>query len=589
MFVFISDHDLSELRSRADIVQVIGEKVPLKKAGRHFKGLCPFHQEKTSSFMVQPEKQIYHCFGCGVGGDIFSFVMKYENVSFPEAIERLADRYGVELKSREGEKGDFQKIREEKELSYRINRLAARYFLEKLLHPESGKKARAYLAERGIREENFRSAPLGYAPEGRGLVTLLKEKNAPMALAEKLGLVRKKDGDLYDFFRDRVLFTILSTEEKVLGFSGRALGEAQPKYLNSPESVVYHKSDSLLGIHRARASIREKDQAILVEGNFDMLRLHQEGILNVVAPLGTALTPQQIKILSRITDRFILLFDGDAAGMKAAERALEIFLPFNISPRVILLPQNEDPDSFVRKNGREAMEQKIRQAPLLIDVRLDLILSQGTSNPQAKAQAIKQARDLIQLFPGDVEKRVYGQRIADRFGIPEDLLLKVSNFSTRRSEEEGAVKVESKAGSFPMIEKKLLELFLSGSKMASGLSLKIESRDFSYPLFGRIWAMVRHDFEAHGDIQISRLLSVASSDAEKGLLTELAMAGGEYGEMDAPAAEDCVKQLRKTRLQGELKNLSQKIRRAETQNDQEDLKNLLIEKNKLMKELRIYH
>src|SRR3989338_7446586 len=482
---FIPDQQLEEIRSRADIVQVVGERIPLKRAGHNLKGLCPFHGEKTPSFMVHPEKQIYHCFGCGEGGDVFSFLMKYEGIEFGEAIERLADRYGITLTPIGGQEGAAGALKQEKDLLYRVNRLALRFFYDTLQGP-AGTKGAAYLEKRGVRGDMIREAYLGYAPaEGRALIAHLREKKAPIEIAEKLGLIRKgNSGDYYDFFRDRLMFAVVSPEEKILGFSGRALDDAaQPKYLNSPEAPIYHKSETLLGIHLARPAIREADQVILVEGNFDLLRLQQEGIRNVVAPLGTALTERQVRYLKRFTDNFVILFDGDEAWLRASERALDIFLPLGLSARVVLLPAAEDPDSFVRKEGVDALRRMISASASLLDVRIEHILQREAKDAQGRVKAVKKIAELLSKLPGEIEKGMYIQRVAERFGVAEEMItaeLSSKRRGARMESNLSASRVDQAGRDFPPIERTVLEVLLSGQANPGLLFREIEAIDFSH-------------------------------------------------------------------------------------------------------------
>lgn len=608
---FISDQELQEVRSRADIVQVIGEKIHLKKAGRHFKGCCPFHQEKTPSFMVNPEKQIYHCFGCGMGGDIFSFLMKHDGMEFVEAVRTLAERCGVTLtESGSGSGVDAEKARSEKAFLYKVNAFASRFFYETLVKSDSGQRGRSYLATREIRDSLLQEALLGYAPgEGRKLTRLLAEKNIPMESAAKLGLVRKGDsrGDYdgyYDFFRDRLIFSIVSADGKVLGFSGRVLdGEAQPKYLNSPESPIYHKGDSLLGMQVAKQAIREVDQAILVEGNFDMLRLHQEGLKNVVAPLGTALTELQIRSLGRLTENFVLLFDGDAAGVRASARALEIFLPLGLSPKVVILPQGEDPDSFVKKRGIDPLRELLSVAPSLLEIRVEEIFS-TEKGPQGQAKALHRVAELLGLLPGEIEKRLYIQRLSERFGLPVSLLIKEmetkrgdrrnrSNFSGVSSDEErGHVKPVS----LPPIERTVLEILLSGRTIPGILLQEIGVQDFSHPDLGKVWGILKGDYQQHGELDLARTLSGLEEGPLRKLLSEVAFTGSFWGQgagqnelEGTKAATDCVKQFRVIRLKDQLKNLSSEIRRAETEGNAGQMQQLLEEKNQLIQRITSLH
>jgi DNA primase len=590
---FASDEQLAEIRSRADVVQVIGERVPLKRAGHNFKGLCPFHAEKSPSFMVHPEKQIYHCFGCGEGGDVFSFLMKYDGVDFGEAVRALAERYGVALTGG-GTDADAAKAKSEKDLLHRVNRLAMRFFYDTLQGPE-GARGRDYLEGRGIKPEMVREAFLGYAPpDGRSFVRLLREKKAPLEAAERLGLIRKgQSGDYYDFFRDRLIFTVVSPDGKFLGFSGRALADdAQPKYLNSPESAIYRKSETLLGLHMARAAIRESDQVVLVEGNFDLIRLHQEGIRNVVAPLGTALTDRQIRYLRRFTENFVLLFDGDAAGQKAAHRALEIFLPLGIGPRVVLLPEGEDPDSFVRQKGGDSLREMISGAPALMDVRMGLIFKERGSDPQAQARAVREAADLIAKLPGEVEKNLYLQRVAERFGLSMETLsgqLVSKCYGTRKESNFSHDAGDQNVRKFPAIERTILEVLLAGHANPSILLEEIGAVDFLHPDLGFLWGRVAEGYRRDGRVDVGRLLSELEEGPRRKLLTELAMAGSRWKDDAGRVAADCLRQLRAAKMRERLKGLSREIREAETVHDLERVKELMDQKNRLMKEMSGTH
>jgi DNA primase len=590
---FASDEQLAEIRSRADVVQVIGERVPLKRSGHNFKGLCPFHSEKSPSFMVHPEKQIYHCFGCGEGGDVFSFLMKYDGIDFGEAVRSLAERFAVVLTGG-GSDADAARAKSEKDLLYRINRLAIRFFHETLQGPE-GSRGREYLERRAIRSEMVREAYLGYAPaDGKSFTRLLREKKAPLEAAERLGLVRKgQSGDYFDFFRDRLVFSVVSPDGKFLGFSGRALADdVQPKYLNSPESAIYRKSETLLGLHMARPTIREMDQVLLVEGNFDLIRLHQEGIRNAVAPLGTALTERQIRALKRLTENFVLLFDGDAAGQKAAERALEIFLPLGVGPKVVLLPQGEDPDSFVREKGPDALRTMISNAPALLDVRMELIFKEQGGDPGAQARAVRQVTELLAKLPGEIEKNLYLQRVAERFSLSMDALS--AGLVSKRSSARNPSNFSHDAGDqnvrkFPAIERTVLEVLLAGHANPSILLEEIGAEDFLHPDLGFLWACVKEGHRRDGQVDVGRILSGLEEGPRRKLLTELAMAGGRWKDDAGRVATDCLRQLRAAKLRGRLKGLSEQIREAETAHDLEKVKDLMDQKNRLMKDMSGTH
>ncbi len=593
---FIPDRELDEIRSRVDIVQIIGEKIPLKRSGRSYKGVCPFHQEKTPSFMVHPEKQIFHCFGCGAGGNVFSFLMKHEGLDFLQVVERLAEKAGVVLTRSQDSQGtvSVQKQRTEKETLYRINQLAAQTFSRYLADATIGSRARQYLLNRNVRDEVMREVGLGYAPkEGRVLSNLFQKKKVPMELASRLGLIRQgSPGDYFDFFRDRLIFPIKNAEGKIIGFSGRALEDSQqPKYLNSSESSIYRKGDSFLGLSEARASIREQDHVVLVEGNFDWFRLYQEGFKNVVAPLGTALTESQLRSLSRLTENFILLFDGDAAGRRAAFRSLEVFLPLSLFPKVVFLPEGEDPDTFVTKKGLESLRSLVLGASSLMEVRIEHIMKEEGSEISGQIRAAKTLSALLSLLPGEVERRLMLSKISLLFGIPEDLL---ANLHTKRGQGQFARNFVTPTGDdkrkFPLIEKTVLEVFLAGQTSAQLLMKEVQAEDFSHPVLGSVWSVLQEDFEKHQSIDVSRVLVGLPEGPVRQLLTELTLSSSRWSDVERDQViEDCLRRWRSTLLKGQMKDLTQEIRQAERVGDVSRTKELLSQKSQLMKERGVLH
>jgi DNA primase len=342
------EETIEQVRQAVDLVQLIGAQVALRKVGATWKGLCPFHSEKTPSFTVNPDRHAYHCFGCGAGGDCFRFVMETEQATFVESLQALAERYGVVLPA---------PAEEEKSGSiYRVLEEAATYFRRALEDPETGRAARAYLAGRGVTGETLDRYGVGWAPPGwDALTSRLSPKFGAAALLEA-GLViqREKGEGVYDRFRGRVLVPLRLASGRVVGFGGRALGDEEPKYLNSPETPVYRKSRFLFGLDLARAALRANGEAVLCEGYFDVLMLAQAGVEESVATAGTALTIDQCRLLRRYVERVVLVFDGDAAGQAAAEKALRPAIQAGLHARVARLPEREDPDSLVQKGGREA-------------------------------------------------------------------------------------------------------------------------------------------------------------------------------------------------------------------------------------------
>ena len=406
------------VRDATDIVQLIGERVALRRAGRSFKGLCPFHTEKTPSFTVTPDRQMWHCFGCSKGGDVFAFVMERDKLTFPEALRALADRAGIELPKQEGSARNdvFDKL-------HQANALA-RDFYRASLASEAGAKARAYLVSRGFEEPWLTRFDLGWAPEGWDGLARALAKLLPPALLEQAGLVvRRGDGSgHYDRFRNRVLFPVATGSGSVAGFTGRAIAEGdEPKYLNSPETPVFRKGRLLYGLPQARAGIREQGEAIVCEGNFDVIRLHATGFGNAVATCGTALTADQAKLLARLRVKVLLLYDGDDAGVRAADRGLDPLLEAGVEVKVLLLPRGEDPDSFLRREGAGALRDRMASA---LDVPSFLAESKlsKTEGPGVEAR-VHRLVALLNQIEDPIRRRLLLRRGAEVFGLEESVLL----------------------------------------------------------------------------------------------------------------------------------------------------------------------
>ena len=361
----IPEEKVREVAERLSIVEVVSDYVPLRRAGGNFLGLCPFHAEKTPSFNVNAAREIFHCFGCGAGGNAFSFIMKIEGVSFPEAVKLLARKAGIEIEERELTPAE-KKSQDEHTRFLRINELTTQYYRSVLQNSQEGEPARLYLANRSVEPHISEAYSLGFAPDRRdGLVKYLKNNGADLESALKLGIVRKSDTGWYDLFRNRLIFPIRDARSQVIAFAGRVLDAALPKYINSPESPLYHKSSVLFGLNMALPSIRTGNSVIIVEGYFDHLALYRTGVQNVVATCGTALTSTHAGLIKRHAERVYTLFDSDAAGKKATIRSMELFLEQRIPAYVISLPTGDDPDSFLSKHTTESfIEHRDKARPI---------------------------------------------------------------------------------------------------------------------------------------------------------------------------------------------------------------------------------
>lgn len=416
----------AEIKERADIVQIIGEHVNLKRSGVRYLGICPFHHEKTPSFSVHSGQQFYHCFGCKESGDVFSFMMKYHNLDFQGALKALAQRFQIELPERKKSKKQ-QELDQRRELMFAVNKKAADCFRRCLLESVGSKNARRYLEKRGIGSELQERYQLGFAPspDDVGWNFLGSQLgNRERVLAIEVGLlVKKQQSGTYDRFRDRIIFPILDSRGRVAGFGGRILGDGNPKYLNSPESIIYNKSRLLFGLFHQRDAIRAQRRAVLVEGNFDLLSLVANGLDPVVAPLGTALTREQVRKLKPLVEEVVLLFDGDEAGIKAVERSASFFLAEQVSGRVVVLPPQHDPDTFVREQGMEALNELIERAETLPEFVLDRLVARYGLTLDGKGRIIEDLKPLMSAAASPLQKSVWAAHFAKILGVEPAVIL----------------------------------------------------------------------------------------------------------------------------------------------------------------------
>jgi len=408
--MMIPDEKIAEVRERAGIVEVISDYISLKKSGANFQGLCPFHGEKTPSFNVNPGRGIFHCFGCGVGGNVVTFVMKMEGIPFPEAVKLLAKRVGVEIEERNPTASELRQ-KSEKDEQLRIVATAAGYYSQLLAKGEDGAAARKYMSGRGVGEEIFAPYRLGCASEKwDGLVTFLKQSGVSLEKAEKLGLIKRKNsgGGYFDLFRNRLLFTIADLHGQPIGFGGRVLDDSLPKYINSPESSLYQKSDVLFGIDLAKQSMREERSVVIVEGYFDHLALYRSGIRNVVATCGTALTKGHFQLIKRYADKVYLLFDSDSAGRKATLRAMELLLSEQMPCFVIELPEGDDPDSYLANHATGEFSELMKTSRPALDYFLrELVSVENTGTVAGKKAVADQFRPFLQKLTDPVERDLY--------------------------------------------------------------------------------------------------------------------------------------------------------------------------------------
>lgn len=508
-----SDDIIEEVRMKNDIVDVVSQYVKLNKRGSTYFGLCPFHNEKTPSFSVTPAKQMYYCFGCGAGGNVFNFVMEYENYTFGEALKHLADRAGVQLPKIEYS-GEAKKKAERRAALLEINKLAAGYFYYQLRR-ESGRQAHEYLTGRGLSEETIRKFGLGYSDKySDDLYKYLKSKNYSDELLRDSGLfnVDERRG-MYDKFWNRVIFPIMDVNNRVIGFGGRVMGDGKPKYLNSPETKIFDKSRNLYGLHLARSSRRKN--LIICEGYMDVISMHQAGFNNAVASLGTALTSLQAGLMKRYTDEVLVIYDSDEAGVKAALRAIPMLKGVGLTTRVVNLRPYKDPDEFIQHEGCEAFEKRLEEAEnsVLYEIRMkerDFDLA----DPQGKSDFLHEAVRRLVAIEDEIERNSYLEAVAGKYGIAVEVLRKQvgqmalsgAGRTERVKPRNTAANKKEKEGGVEKAQKLMLTWMTSYPALIGKLEKYITPEDFTTPLYRQIAEMIVLQYH-EGGVNPAKLLN----------------------------------------------------------------------------------
>jgi len=583
----LQENSARRVKDAVDIIEVIGEHVQLQKAGVRYKGLCPFHSEKTPSFTVNRERQFYHCFGCNESGDVLSFMMKYHNLTFPDAVARLAERYGVELEEAKLSPEELRKSREREEL-FAANRAAAAIFHQFLLEKPAAAKARQYLEQRGMSREMISRFQLGYAPDRWDfLAQALADAGEAEQVAVAAGLlVQKEKGGVYDRFRDRVIFPIFSLNGQVAGFGGRILGDGQPKYLNSPESAVFNKSQTLFGLYHNKSAIREAGRCLIVEGNFDLLSLVAHGVHYVAAPLGTALTAQHVKILKRYAEEAVVIFDGDQAGLKAAMRAVPLFLTEQLDARIVVLPEEHDPDTFVTAFGKEALEEKVAQAMELSEFVFSRLVKEHGLSLAGKGKIVRELQPLIAAIGNrTLQKNLFVSHFSDKLGLKaEDLLgrgegMHPAGVSLPAKPRRQALKLSRKFEQlleFLLIYPEALPHFLE-----AGLDELADIENDS----ARVILDQLKEFDLHGQGDGAEVLLENLQGEEKVLVARLLIESPAYAEdMKALLIDELTAWVRKQAWQNRKSRLLRRISQAQLEGDDVLLMELL-EKKKEMDEV----
>jgi DNA primase len=537
----ISEQKIDEIRNAADVVDIISGYVQLRKRGRNFIGLCPFHQEKTPSFTVSEEKQIFHCFGCGAGGNVFKFLMDFKNISFVESVEEVADHLGIKIQYDQSPVDEQQNELEE---LYEINIVAARFFSDNLLKNSACEEAREYFKNRNVKIQTQRVFGTGFAPYGwDNFLSHAKENNVDLKKAKLLGLIDQSDkGDYYDKFRGRVIFPIFSPNGRVIAFGGRILEKQEnaAKYLNSPESPIYSKRKSLYGLFHSKDEIRKLDRAILVEGYMDLISLFQAGVKNVVASSGTSLTDEQVQLLSRFTKNIIILFDADPAGQKASLRSIEILLKQDFEVKVMSLPKGEDPDSYINNYGKERFDELVSSAKNFLEYQTAQFEEQGLFEDPAKAaDAIRELVNTLTLVGDELKRNLLLKTISKKFNLREKLIeselnnalqqrAKTINNTVKQAPKEikvseNLVNISATKNENPY-EKELIRLLYSGKEEVIEYILeKIGIENFINNCFRTLAEVVSHGFNEH-KISPAYLIDKIPSEELKSFIFDLTLA-----------------------------------------------------------------
>jgi len=551
----IPDEKVREVRERAPILQVISDYMSLRKSGANYQGMCPFHGEKTASFNVNPARGIFHCFGCGVGGNAVDFVMRMEGLSFPQAVKFLAKKVGVDIPERPLTRDEKRKM-DEQEQAYHINDLACEFYRRVLESDEAGAAGRSYLERRGVDRETAATYRMGFAPAGwDNLTKYLQRKGIGLDEVEKLGLIRKREGSdgYYDTFRNRLLFTISDLHGRAIGFGGRVMDDSLPKYINSPESLVYRKSEVLFGIDLAKKGMREQGSAIIVEGYFDHLALYRAGFTNVVATCGTALTPPHVKLLRRYAERAYMLFDGDEAGRKATVRSMELFLEEGFPARVIEVPSEDDPDTFIRREGAEGFRPLLdRSLPIFESFYRGLLKSLDTRGVEGKVAFVNEVSPRLQKIADPVERGLYEKEICRAVGIDQAMLHKKIGIPAQGTRPQPAKIKQQSAGT----EEVLLTLMVKFPEVVLRVREHGADKLFSAGHLRLAEAILAQE----GDPDIPLLLEQIESPEERSRLFSLFVEDAHLEDMNAVKAfEQCRQALERNALKGGGKALAREL------------------------------
>jgi DNA primase len=583
---FIPEQIKSDIQNAADMVEVVGETVLLKKAGRNFVGLCPFHSEKTPSFTVSPDKQIFHCFGCGAGGDVFTFLMKQDGLSFPEAARTLGRRYGVEIPEKSRLVGTKMSTSEREEM-IRANQSALNFFRYHLFEHPDGERARAYLKKRRISKKISDRFGLGYAPrDWEALHRNLSKNGVALKIAKQSGLIipRKNSSGCYDRFRDRIIFPIFHLNGQVIGFGGRVLDDTLPKYINSPDSIVFNKSQSLYGLQQSKEACRKSDSVIIVEGNVDVLALHQHGIKNVVATLGTALTTYQIRRLKGFATQFFLVYDSDDSGIKASERIVGLFIKENVDVHVAILPAGHDPDSYLTEFGTDSFLKVVSDSLKIMPFLTECGIKKYGMSTEGKIRILEDLKLTLSSISDRVSRLLYVKEISERIGVDESALLeKVRNATVQRVHQKSTRHLSDPSRpsdvldvnrSANRIEQQVIAIMLQCPDLIPEIMAQKIIEQFADENLKSIGWAVGSSINAEPQ-RIQNIISAVNHPEKERIIARLAMTEEKW---NRDAALKLIAHFKNIRRRNSNYRLNRQIQAAEERGDQETVNELLRQK-----------
>ena len=579
----IPDNILDDILSRVDIVELISGYIPLKRTGRNFKACCPFHHEKTPSFVVSPDRQIYNCFGCGESGNAFKFLMRYEQMDFPEAVEVLARKAGVILPLDNSADNKTQGITTK---IFKINEMAAQFYSDNLQSKDAA-AAKDYLLSRGVSRDVIKELKIGFAfDKWDNLINFLRSKGIDLNLMDKAGLIIAKDGGgYYDRFRNRIVFPILDVKGRALGFGCRVLDNSLPKYINSPETLVYTKGKNLYGLNLAREAIRENDFVGVVEGYMDFIIPFQAGFKNIVASQGTALTAEQVRLLKRYTNNVVMIYDADSAGELATLRSLDIFIEEEVNVRVVSLPKGFDPDLFVRKVGVEGLRREADAACDLFDYKLKVLSSRyDIKDVNNKVKVCTLMLETINKIKNSILKAEYLKKLSLRLDVDEGALLEESKKAKAfRITPPAQVSLKKKPLNISPTEKLLMSLMLEENSLISRMKENLSPNDFKDERICRIVSVMFNLMEQGREVKPQILMNHLDEDVSSLICEQEFIPDGLSIEHKERMADDCLKRIKDERLRAIRQRLHEEIKIAQHAGDEARLNSLVEEFHALIK------